>query len=119
MKLGLFVYGTLHPDRAPAEVRHLTRQFVSLGTGTVKGRLLDLGEYPGLVFDGELESVPGEVFAIPEGPEMLRALDEYEGFTEHKDAGSLFVRELRDVRMTHGGIERHWVYRYNRQSTPS
>jgi gamma-glutamylcyclotransferase (GGCT)/AIG2-like uncharacterized protein YtfP len=115
---GLFVYGTLHPDRAPAEIRAVVAGFRPLGIGSVQGRLLDLGEYPGLVFDGDLRAVAGEVFCLPEDPETLRALDTYEGFDTRDVTGSLFVREVRDVRMNHGGTERHWVYRYNRRAPP-
>ena len=42
----LFVYGTLRPERAPAEIADVVRL---VGGGTVQGRLLELGGYPGLV----------------------------------------------------------------------
>ena len=110
---GLFVYGTLHPDRAPAEIHGLVTQFRLCGSGMVLGELLDLGEYPGLILHGEQSAVPGEVFALT-GLEMLRAIDAYEGYDEADGAGSLFERKLLPVQMESGATEEHWAYVYNR-----
>jgi len=108
VKPSLFVYGTLHPDRAPEEIRDVVSLLTPIGIGTVQGRLLDLGEYPGLVLDGELGPVNGEVFALPNDEETLPALDAYEGFDALDHANSLFVRELCDIAMGDGSTERHW-----------
>jgi hypothetical protein len=43
------VYGTLHPDRAPAEIRRL----IPLGPATILGTLHNLGEYPALILNGK------------------------------------------------------------------
>ena len=109
---GLFVYGTLHPDRAPAEVHALTRRFALLGPGTVLGRLLDLGEYPGLVLEGALEPVRGEVFYVPQ--DVWPGLDAYEGFDAQRPETSLFVRQICDVSMDDQSIAQHWVYVFRR-----
>ena len=111
---GLFVYGTLHPDRAPEAMRSVVARLRHAGSGSVQGRLLDLGAYPGLVLDGELRPVRGEVFALPEDAETLPALDAYEGFDPADEAGSLFVRRLCAVTLEGGSEEQHWVYVYNR-----
>ncbi len=109
--MGLFVYGTLHPDRAPAAMREITREFVLLGAGTVNGRLLDLGDYPGLVLDSlPGQTVRGHIFAFP--PESLPALDAYEGFLPDDPDGSLFVRRQIAVTRESGVPEMHWVYEY-------
>jgi gamma-glutamylcyclotransferase (GGCT)/AIG2-like uncharacterized protein YtfP len=105
---GLFVYGTLHPDRAPAEMHEVVRHFVLLGEGTVMGRLLDLGDYPGLVRHGPQQPVPGHVYAFPE--ETISALDAYEGFDPACPNGSLFLREKTAVTMADGSVEEHWIY---------
>jgi gamma-glutamylcyclotransferase (GGCT)/AIG2-like uncharacterized protein YtfP len=109
--MGLFVYGTLHPDRAPAEVRAITREFVLLGTGTVQGRLLDLGAFPGLVLDSlPGQTVSGHVFLFP--PAALTGLDAYEGFLPDQPAYSLFFRRTIAVTRESGFQETHWVYVY-------
>ena len=45
----LFVYGTLHPDRAPAEIAHAVRHLREIGPATLRGTRYDLGDYPGVV----------------------------------------------------------------------
>ena len=60
----LFVYGTLHPSRAPAEIAPTVALLKPIGPATLRGRLLDLGPYPGLILPGT-DEIPGELFALP------------------------------------------------------
>ncbi len=110
---GLFVYGTLHPDHTPDEIRASVAQLSLIGSGTVTGELLDLGEYPGLITNGARNTVPGTLFALPDAPEVLRALDAYEGFNPDDVDGSLFRREPITVTMDGGHEETHWIYLYS------
>lgn len=113
---GLFVYGTLHPDRAPAEIRDEAKQLVWRSEGSVAGRLQDLGEYPALFPSTAGQTVEGAVFFLPNGDEtLLAAFDHYEGFDPASPEMSLFLRELRPVTFPDGHTERHWVYVYNRE----
>lgn len=113
---GLFVYGTLHPDRAPEEVRSVVRRMKPLGDGTVVGKVHDLGEYPALVVDGtRKQRIPGSVFALPDDPQALPALDRYEEFTPEDPKNSLFIRSKRTVTLAGGKRKRCWVYIYNRE----
>ena len=118
MKKGLFVYGTLHPERAPDEVRHVVAQLSAIGPGTVLGELHDLGEYPALVKQGKRQPVRGMLFALPDDPETLQQLDAYEGFDPRKPETGLFRRRLLTVTLQNGRKERHWVYVYNRDLLP-
>lgn len=115
MTPGLFVYGTLHPDRAPAEIRDVVRQMKPIGTGTVLGEVHDLGEYPALAPRGQRKPVSGALFALPESPDALRKLDAYEEFDRQKPETSLFRRRKRVITLSDGRKERHWVYVYNRE----
>jgi gamma-glutamylcyclotransferase (GGCT)/AIG2-like uncharacterized protein YtfP len=76
----LFVYGTLRNDSPHPMARTLRNNARWLGLGWLRGRLYDLGEYPGLVVDphaGEL--VWGDVWVLPVRCEGLLAnLDVYE-----------------------------------------
>jgi gamma-glutamylcyclotransferase (GGCT)/AIG2-like uncharacterized protein YtfP len=45
------VYGTLRPGRAPAAVAAVVATLRPLGAARVRGRLYDLGAYPGAVPD--------------------------------------------------------------------
>jgi len=114
MPEALFIYGTLHPDRAPAEMADVVSKLRPLGPGTIRGRLYDLGEYPGVIVGAQPgEKVTGEVFALPDDPEVLVCLDRYEGFVPSDPANSLFVRSKQTVTFADGRRRRCWVYLYN------
>jgi len=96
----LFVYGTLLPF--PSEAENSTVWFAD----AVRGRLFDLGAFPGLV---DLDD-PGAVWVegfrrlVPE-EQLNGPLDQYEGVSE-----GLFRRA---GACTRGG-EQVWVYIYDR-----
>jgi gamma-glutamylcyclotransferase (GGCT)/AIG2-like uncharacterized protein YtfP len=110
----IFVYGTLRRGG----VREMERLFpgsVFLGVGRVRGRLYDLGEYPGLVLDERAGEVVGEVYRV--SGETLVALDEIEDFRPDDSFKSLFVRKRVDV-MGDEATRRCWIYVWNRQAGP-
>jgi gamma-glutamylcyclotransferase (GGCT)/AIG2-like uncharacterized protein YtfP len=119
MSQPLFIYGTLHRSRAPDEIAPTVSLLRPLGPATVSGRLLNLGEYPGLLLPGE-EVVKGVLFALPEDRELCarvwQALDAYEDFRPESPETSLFLRVLTRVELPNGGEAKAWVYVYN-QST--
>jgi gamma-glutamylcyclotransferase (GGCT)/AIG2-like uncharacterized protein YtfP len=109
----LFVYGTLHPDRAPDEIKEVVHQLILIGKGTVAGEVHDLGDYPALVLTGKRnQRADGFVFALPEDPDLLPALDGYEGFLPDDPTNSLFIRRKRTVTLDGGSRKRCWVYLY-------
>lgn len=110
----LFIYGTLHPDRAPAEIAGIARTLQRVGAATVRGGLIDLGEYPGLILDDSPNAplVPGYIFNVPDGP-TLAALDAYEGFHVSNPAASLFQRTHVTATLPDGSERPCWVYVYN------
>ncbi|PYM67236.1 MAG: gamma-glutamylcyclotransferase [Candidatus Rokuibacteriota bacterium] len=81
--------------------RVLTTGATFVGEGRVRGRLLDLGAYPGLV-DGR-GTVRGELYRIA-APEVLPALDREEGYN--------FDRHPATVTLASGRRARAWVYWY-------
>jgi len=115
MAICLFAYGTLREGRAPREIAKTVAQLRPIGKGVARGRVYDVGAYPGAIFDsreaaGEVE---GEVFEVPDEV-VLKALDDYEGFDPDDPAASLFVRRNIEVRMNGKDIG-CWAYQYNRQ----
>jgi gamma-glutamylcyclotransferase (GGCT)/AIG2-like uncharacterized protein YtfP len=80
----------------------------------VRGRLYDLGEYPGAVLSRNAPLVIGQVFELPNDPEVLTRLDEYEGFDPHRPQSSLFVRKRCLVQLDSGKKLFCWMYAYNR-----
>jgi gamma-glutamylcyclotransferase (GGCT)/AIG2-like uncharacterized protein YtfP len=109
----LFLYGTLHPDRAPQEIAETSRRLKSIAKGTVRGHLHGLGDYPGLVLDDNGDAVHGEIFEVPDG-HTLAELDAYEGFHVSDPGSSLFLRTHAAVTLSDGSKRACWVYVYNR-----
>ena len=111
----LFVYGTLHPDRAPAEIAQVVRGMEPLGEGVIRGRMHRFREYPAVKIDSKNGSrIKGEVFTLP-NPGVLEKLDAYEEFYPAKLAESLFLRKQVKVRLQDGTRVDCWVYEYNRR----
>jgi len=80
----------------------LARGSTFLGEGRVRGRLLDLGRWPGLI-DGAGRA-RGELYRLDE-PGLLAVLD-------REEVGYNFERRRTVVTLTNGRRERAWVYRY-------
>ena len=72
-----------------------------VGAGRVRGTLLDLGPYPGLV--AGRGTVHGEVYELHDR-EVLRTIDRAEGYN--------FERRARTVTLADGQRRRAWLYEY-------
>ena len=84
--------------------RLLARRAKFVADGHVAGTLLDLGGFPGIV--AGRGRVRGEVWRLdaPNAPEVLRTLDEYEGYNFERRATVATLASGRRVRVL--------VYRY-------
>ena len=112
MRVLLFVYGSLRPDLAPAELQPLLARFSPLVAATVAGRLYDLGPYCGAVLDSAASPrIRGHLWRIP--PDLLPALDEYEGYDEATPGESLYVRRRCVAQGADGTEYESWIYEYN------
>ena len=104
----LFVYGSLR--RGEALHAHLAG-LACLGPAWMRGRLYDLGEYPGAVPSRRAgERVQGEVYELAPADERLAELDRLEGCDPERPERGLFVRRARIVELAAGGRLRAWVY---------
>ena len=114
----LFIYGTLHPDRAPAEIAPVVRTLTPLGPATIRGTLLDLGAYPGLILNPNGPEVAGHLFALPEPSAPAWALlDAYEDFRPDDPAASLFLRRQTLATLPDGSQTLCLVYALNHRET--
>lgn len=95
----LFAYGTLMRGYPLHAVLAAGATLVT--TGSVRGRLLDLGGYPGLITGAG--RVSGEVYRLDD-LELLPLLDREEGYN--------FVRRRAIVMLAGGRRARAWLYRY-------
>ena len=96
----LFVYGTL---RAGAHPMHdvLAAAAELLGPGRCRGRLVDLGWYPGLVPTTDERWVVGELWLLLR-PTVLGHLDTYEG--------DEYERRMISVQLADGTSVPAWSY---------
>ena len=81
----------------------LERRAEWLGTGSIRGRLVDLGGYPGALPDGT-GTIRGELYRL-QSAELLAVLDSAEG--------PEFPRRLASVRLDDGREVRAWTYWFN------
>jgi gamma-glutamylcyclotransferase (GGCT)/AIG2-like uncharacterized protein YtfP len=98
----LFVYGTL---RRGAPMHGLLERDVAwVGAARIRGRLYDLGPFPGLTDGGRNDFVQGELYRIAarDPAQLLDALDRYEG--------RAFSRVVREVEPAEGAALEAFVY---------
>ena len=105
----LFVYGTLRPFVDIEMAKWLRNAARYLGPATTRGRLYDLGAYPGMsAARGRGERVVGDVYRVT-NPRVLRVLDRYEAGARGK---ARFTRDRCEVELDRGGCKTAWAYRY-------
>lgn len=108
----LFVYGSLRRDVPGGRPELLGAGSELLGYGRVRGRLLDLGAYPGLVPAVTREDwVRGELYELG-GRRALAGLDAYEDYDPRRPERSLFLRRETSVELDSGDTMTAWVYCY-------
>ena len=92
-----------------------------LGRGSAPGLLYDLGAYPGAFFGPTYKQrVRGEVFALPAGDPLLRAIDAYEGCAEDGSAtNSGFERLAIIVTLDTGRQLEAWSYGLQKAPRPA
>jgi gamma-glutamylcyclotransferase (GGCT)/AIG2-like uncharacterized protein YtfP len=93
----LFAYGTLMRG---FRLHRLLESARFVGTGSVAGRLIDLGSYPGALREAH-GRIAGEVYALGD-PARWPALDSAEGPQYHREEVS--------VRMDDGGEQTAFIY---------
>jgi|SRR6516165_437885 len=106
----LFVYGTLRKGSSHPMAVFLARQARFVGEGKTRGRLLDLGSYPGMVEAASSDDwVDGDVFELIDAESTLAALDRYEGCDR---ANPLYERRHTLVTLSTGVELAAWYYHY-------
>ncbi|TSJ39413.1 gamma-glutamylcyclotransferase [Mucilaginibacter corticis] len=108
----LFVYGSLlSADNEFAN--YLSQNATFYGDGKFKGRLYDMGKYPGAVLSNDQAyDISGSIVRLKNLEQVLKVLDDYEGFGEDQEQPNLFIRDLLPV-ITSDEPVNCWVYLYN------
>lgn len=108
----LFVYGTLL-DSQNEFGAYLNANCTFYADGKFKGRLYDMGDYPGATIDEKGNNyVHGKIYRVNNAKPLFKQLDYYEGYGPDEAQPNLFVRELVLVETTDTIVE-CWVYVYN------
>lgn len=109
----LFVYGTLMQGESRFKTLEYDCGLRTLDDGSISGRLIDLGTYPGLVQEGDRPSrVSGQLCVLRNPAHALELLDEIEDFLGWEESGSMYRRVVREVRLGDGSERRAWTYEY-------
>ena len=109
----LFVYGTLRPGTPIAHARMLAERATLRGGAAVRGRLYRIAHYPGFVAgDGDEAWIPGEVFELPPGDDLLDVLDAYEGCGPSHPPPHEFERIRVMARFVDETCAPVWVYEF-------
>lgn len=104
----LFIYGSLMRG---LELHQYMSGATFIGEGHVRGTLVSLGRYPGMI-EGTRD-VRGEVYELDDAAQ-LEALDDLEAYDPERPEVSEYVRAERDVVLDDGRRCRAWTYLYNR-----
>ena len=84
-----------------------------VGPGIIRAALFDLGIYPAATPADDGSIVRGEVYQIRNADSVLAVLDEIEGYRPSEPERSLYTRDLIEVSLDYGRVEKAWVYFYN------
>jgi gamma-glutamylcyclotransferase (GGCT)/AIG2-like uncharacterized protein YtfP len=101
----LFVYGTLRAASGHPMHTRLRAKADFIGAGTFRGRLYDLGAFPGAVASrSNSERVRGEIYRLRDRARAFHMLDAYED--------KAFRRTKAIIRRANGAAFRCWLYLY-------
>ena len=111
MTAHLFVYGTLLRRSRHPMAQFLAERARHVGTAKVRGRLYNLGRYPGMLEPGSDDDwVHGDLYDLGEGTATLAELDAYE--LAESPLPAHFDRQLADVNVEDGKSISAWVWWY-------
>jgi gamma-glutamylcyclotransferase (GGCT)/AIG2-like uncharacterized protein YtfP len=103
----LFVYGSLRKALNHPLHPLLERHANFVGAGIFRGKLYDLGRYPGAIpSKANTDRVVGEVYRFAGSEEVLKVLDNYEG---HR-----FRRKRVTISLENNETISCWIYLYAR-----
>jgi gamma-glutamylcyclotransferase (GGCT)/AIG2-like uncharacterized protein YtfP len=110
----LFVYGSLRSGFHHPAYQYISKHFSLLGIAKVRGKLFDLGEYPGAIKCAEDLFITGELYELKKAGEFewaFEQLDDYEGLNPEVGESELFKRELTEVIVGDQYVT-GWIYWY-------
>ena len=109
-RLPFFVYGTLIPDQPNYYL--WKDSIVSTKDGLIKNyQLFDMGHYP-MIVESEGNKVHGILMYVKNEDygKITKIIDNLEGYNPENHGSSAYNREIRDIELEDGEIEKAWIY---------
>ena len=109
-KLPFFVYGTLIPDQPNYYL--WKDSIVSTKNGLIKNyQLFDMGHYP-MIVESKGNNVHGMLMYVKneDYEKIAKIIDNLEGYNPENHGSSAYNREIRDIELEDGKIEKAWIY---------
>ena len=109
-RLPFFVYGTLIPDQPNYYL--WKDSIVSTKDGLIKNyQLFDMGHYP-MIVESKGNNVYGMLMYVKneDYTKVTKIIDNLEGYNPENHGSSAYNRELRDIELEDGEIEKAWIY---------
>ena len=108
--LPFFVYGTLIPDQPNYYL--WKDSIVSTKDGLIRNyQLFDMGHYP-MIVESEGNNVYGMLMYVKneDYTKVTKIIDNLEGYNPENHGSSAYNREMRDIELKDGEIEKAWIY---------
>ena len=109
-QLPFFAYGTLIPDQPNY---YLWKDSIAdTKSGTIKNhQLFDMGHYP-MIIQSEGNNVHGWLMHVNDDDyeKITKIIDNLEGYNPEKHGMSAYNREIRDIELENGELEKAWIY---------
>ena len=109
-RLPFFVYGTLIPEQPNYYL--WKDSIVSTKKGLIKNhQLFDMGHYP-MIIESEEKNVDGILIYIKDADyeKITKIIDNLEGYNPENHGSSAYNREIRDIEVKDGEMQKAWVY---------
>jgi gamma-glutamylcyclotransferase (GGCT)/AIG2-like uncharacterized protein YtfP len=109
-QLPFFVYGTLIPDQPNYYL--WKDSIINTKKGLIKNyQLFDMGHYP-MIIKLEGNNVVGMLMYIEteDYGGITKIIDNLEGYNPEKHGVSAYNREIRDIELENGELEKAWIY---------
>jgi len=109
-RLPFFVYGTLIPGQPNYYL--WKDSIVTTKKGLIKNyQLFDMGHYP-MITESNGKNVSGMLMYIKteDYDQMTKIIDNLEGYNPEKHGSSAYNREIREIELEDGKLEKAWIY---------
>ena len=108
----LFVYGTLLNENNEYAV-YLKNHSRFYSYGKIKGKLYNIGEYPGAILSAKDKGyIYGSILELEHPKDVFPVIDNYEGYGKNQSRPNEFIRLVVQVE-TSAVFVNCWIYVYN------